>query len=684
MSMENIVNLENKEAEEQTSFDFGMAPEEAMEISEEPDTTGVRINLEDVGAEVSAVDGEYGAEQIQVLEGLEAVRKRPGMYIGSTSERGLHHLVYEVVDNSIDEALAGYCTDINVVIHQDNSITVTDNGRGIPVDLHETGKPAVEVVLTVLHAGGKFGGDGYKVSGGLHGVGVSVVNALSEYMEVEVKRDGKIHAISFKRGVTVSPMKVIGETEETGTKVHFLPDKEIFSVTEYSYDTLKHRLRELSFLNKEITIHLMDERSGKNESFHFDGGIRSFVQHLNKKKEVLNPEPIYFNGTKDDIVVEISLQYNDSYQENIYSFVNNINTEEGGTHLAGFKIALTRAANDYAKKNNIIKGNQSNLSGEDIREGITSVISLKIREPQFEGQTKTKLGNSEVRGIVDSIVSEGLNEYFEEHPDITKKILDKAVMAARAREAARKARELTRRKNALEVSSLPGKLADCSVKDPAHCEIFIVEGDSAGGSAKQGRDRRFQAILPIRGKILNVAKARLDRIYANAEIRTMITAFGSGISDEFDLSKLRYNKIVIMTDADVDGAHIRTLLLTFFYRYMKPLIEHGHVYIAQPPLYQIRKGKKSWYTYSDDELTSKLDEVGRDNAVIQRYKGLGEMNPEQLWDTTMNPEGRTMLQVSMEDAEAADELFTILMGDKVEPRRQFIEEHAKLVRNLDI
>ena len=684
MSMENIVNLENKEAEEQTSLDFGMAPEEAMEISQEPDTTGVKINLEDVGAEVSAVDGEYGAEQIQVLEGLEAVRKRPGMYIGSTSERGLHHLVYEVVDNSIDEALAGYCTDINVVIHQDNSITVTDNGRGIPVDLHETGKPAVEVVLTVLHAGGKFGGDGYKVSGGLHGVGVSVVNALSEYMEVEVKRDGKIHAISFKRGNTVSPMKVIGETEETGTRVHFLPDKEIFSVTEYSYDTLKHRLRELSFLNKEITIHLMDERSGKNESFHFDGGIRSFVQHLNKKKEVLNPEPIYFNGTKDDIVVEIALQYNDSYQENIYSFVNNINTEEGGTHLAGFKIALTRAANDYAKKNNIIKGNQSNLSGEDIREGITSVISLKIREPQFEGQTKTKLGNSEVRGIVDSIVSEGLNEYFEEHPDITKKILDKAVMAARAREAARKARELTRRKNALEVSSLPGKLADCSVKDPAHCEIFIVEGDSAGGSAKQGRDRRFQAILPIRGKILNVEKARLDRIYANAEIRTMITAFGSGISDEFDLSKLRYNKIVIMTDADVDGAHIRTLLLTFFYRYMKPLIEHGHVYIAQPPLYQIRKGKKSWYTYSDDELTSKLDEVGRDNAVIQRYKGLGEMNPEQLWDTTMNPEGRTMLQVSMEDAEAADELFTILMGDKVEPRRQFIEEHAKLVRNLDI
>ena len=438
-------------------------------------------------------------------------------------------------------------------------------------------------------------------------------------------------------------------------------------------------------MNKEITIHLHDERSGKSESFHYDGGIRSFVQHLNRKKEVLNPEPIYFNGTKDDIVVEVALQYNDSYQENLYSFVNNINTEEGGTHLAGFKIALTRAGNDYARKNNIIKGNQGNLSGEDIREGLTCVISLKIREPQFEGQTKTKLGNSEVRGIVDSIVSEGLNEYFEEHPDVAKRILDKALTASRAREAARKARELTRRKNALEFNAgLPGKLADCSVKDPEHCEIFIVEGDSAGGSAKQGRDRRFQAILPIRGKILNVEKARLDRIYANAEIRTMITAFGSGISDEFDLSKLRYNKIVIMTDADVDGAHIRTLLLTFFYRYMKPLVEHGHVYIAQPPLYQIRKGKKHWYTYSDDELTMKLDEVGRDGATIQRYKGLGEMNPEQLWDTTMNPEGRTMLQVSMDDAEAADELFTILMGDKVEPRRQFIEEHAKLVRNLDI
>ncbi len=688
MSMENRENTELKEEnlQEQPALDFGsMTPDEVQELQEEPDTTGVEINQDEVGSEVSKVEGEYGADQIQVLEGLEAVRMRPGMYIGSTSERGLHHLVYEVVDNSIDEALAGYCTDVNVIIHQDNSITVTDNGRGIPVDLHETGKPAVEVVLTVLHAGGKFGGDGYKVSGGLHGVGVSVVNALSESMEVKVKRDGKIHEIAFKRGVTTSPMKIVGNTEETGTMVHFLPDKEIFTVTQYSYDTLKHRLRELAFLNKEITIHLHDERSGKSESFHYDGGIRSFVQHLNRKKEVLNPEPIYFNGTKDDIVVEVALQYNDSYQENLYSFVNNINTEEGGTHLAGFKIALTRAGNDYAKKNNIIKGNQANLSGEDIREGLTCVISLKIREPQFEGQTKTKLGNSEVRGIVDSIVSEGLNEYFEEHPDVAKRILDKALTASRAREAARKARELTRRKNALEFDAgLPGKLADCSVKDPEHCEIFIVEGDSAGGSAKQGRDRRFQAILPIRGKILNVEKARLDRIYANAEIRTMITAFGSGISDEFDLSKLRYNKIVIMTDADVDGAHIRTLLLTFFYRYMKPLVEHGHVYIAQPPLYQIRKGKKHWYTYSDDELTMKLDEVGRDGVTIQRYKGLGEMNPEQLWDTTMNPEGRTMLQVSMEDAEAADELFTILMGDKVEPRRQFIEEHAKLVRNLDI
>ena len=659
------------------------APTEEME---RVDTTGVEIHTDESSAEVTAVDADYGAEQIQILEGLEAVRMRPGMYIGSTSERGLHHLVYEVVDNSIDEALAGYCDKIDVTIHRDNSITVTDNGRGIPVDMHESGMPAVEVVLTVLHAGGKFGGDGYKVSGGLHGVGVSVVNALSTSMEVQVKRDGKIHEISFKRGETVEKLHVTGETEITGTRVHFVPDPEIFSVTTYNYDTLKHRLRELAFLNHGITIVLNDERGEelKSDTFHFEGGISSFVEHLNRKKEKINPVPIYFNGIKDDTVVEIALQYNDSYQENIYSFVNNINTEEGGTHLAGFKLALTRAANDFARKQNILKDKDGNLSGDDVREGLTAVISLKVRDPQFEGQTKTKLGNSEVRGIVDSIVTEGLSEYFEENPVITKKFIEKAIMAARAREAARKARELTRRKNALEVSSLPGKLADCSVKDPEMAEIYLVEGDSAGGSAKQGRDRRFQAILPLRGKILNVEKARLDKIFANAEIRTMITAFGTGISDDFDLAKRRYGKIIIMTDADVDGAHIRTLLLTFLYRYMKPLIEHGHVFIAQPPLYQIRKGKKHWYTYSDEELARKLDEVGRDGITVQRYKGLGEMNPEQLWETTMDPAGRTMLRVEMADAEAADELFTILMGDKVEPRRQFIEENAKLVRNLDI
>ncbi|WP_337778325.1 DNA topoisomerase (ATP-hydrolyzing) subunit B [Mitsuokella jalaludinii] len=680
------------------SIDLTLTPDDQPEAAPAPqqeaedltdkdlDTTGVEIHTDESSAEVTAVEADYGAEQIQILEGLEAVRMRPGMYIGSTSERGLHHLVYEVVDNSIDEALAGYCDHIDVTIHRDNSITVVDNGRGIPVDMHESGKPAVEVVLTVLHAGGKFGGDGYKVSGGLHGVGVSVVNALSTSMEVQVKRDGKIYEIAFKRGVTTKPLTVVGTTAETGTRVHFVPDPEIFSVTTYSYETLRHRLRELSFLNHGITIGLHDERVEpvRSESFHFEGGISSFVEHLNRKKEVLNPEPIYFNGVKDATVVEIAMQYNDSYQENIYSFVNNINTEEGGTHLAGFKLALTRAANDFARKQGILKDKDSNLSGDDVREGLTCVISLKIREPQFEGQTKTKLGNSEVRGIVDSIVTEGLSEYFDENPAITKRIIEKAIMASRAREAARKARELTRRKNALEVSSLPGKLADCSVKDPEQAEIYLVEGDSAGGSAKQGRDRRFQAILPLRGKILNVEKARLDKIFANAEIRTMITAFGTGISEDFDLSKRRYGKIIIMTDADVDGAHIRTLLLTFLYRYMKPLIEHGHVYIAQPPLYQIRKGKKHWYTYSDDELARKLDEVGRDGVTVQRYKGLGEMNPEQLWETTMDPEGRTMLRVEMEDAEVADELFTILMGDKVEPRRQFIEENAKLVRNLDI
>lgn len=646
----------------------------------------VKIHLDEESAEVTAVEGDYGANQIQILEGLEAVRKRPGMYIGSTSARGLHHLVYEVVDNSIDEALAGYCTHIEVTIHKDNSITVTDNGRGIPVDMHESGKPAVEVVLTVLHAGGKFGGSGYKVSGGLHGVGVSVVNALSTNMEVKVKRDGKIHEITFEKGVTKEPLKVVGQTDETGTLVHFVPDAEIFDETVYDYDTLRHRLRELSFLNRGITIILTDERPEevRQETFYFEGGISSFVEHLNRNKEVINPEPVYFNGTKDTTVVEIALQYNTSYSENIYSFVNNINTEEGGTHLAGFKSALTRAANDFARRQGIIKNNEDNLVGEDIREGLTCVISIKLREPQFEGQTKTKLGNSEVRGIVDSIVSEGLSEYFEENPVISKKIIEKSIMASRAREAARKARELTRRKNALEVSSLPGKLADCSVKDPEQAEIYLVEGDSAGGSAKQGRDRHFQAILPLRGKILNVEKARLDKILNNEEIRTMITAFGSGIGSEFDITKRRYGKIIIMTDADVDGAHIRTLLLTFFYRYMRPLIENGHVYIAQPPLYQIRKGRSHWYTYSDEELAQKLDEIGRDGITVQRYKGLGEMNPEQLWETTMDPEKRTVLQVHLREAEEADSIFTILMGDKVEPRRRFIEEHANLVRNLDL
>ena len=645
----------------------------------------VKIHLDEESAQVTAVEGDYGANQIQILEGLEAVRKRPGMYIGSTSARGLHHLVYEVVDNSIDEALAGYCTHVEVTIHKDNSITVTDNGRGIPVDMHESGKPAVEVVLTVLHAGGKFGGSGYKVSGGLHGVGVSVVNALSTSMDVKVKRDGKVYEISFAKGVTKEPLHVVGETAETGTYVHFLPDAEIFDETVYDYDTLRHRLRELSFLNRGITITLTDERGEevRKEVFYFEGGISSFVEHLNRNKEVINPEPVYFNGTKDTTVVEIALQYNTSYSENIYSFVNNINTEEGGTHLAGFKSALTRAANDFARRQGIIKNNDDNLQGEDIREGLTCVISIKLREPQFEGQTKTKLGNSEVRGIVDSIVTEGLSEYFEENPAISKKIIEKSIMASRAREAARKARELTRRKNALEVSSLPGKLADCSVKDPEQAEIYLVEGDSAGGSAKQGRDRRFQAILPLRGKILNVEKARLDKVLNNEEIRTMITAFGSGIGEEFDITKRRYGKIIIMTDADVDGAHIRTLLLTFFYRYMKPLIENGHVYIAQPPLYQIRKGRSHWYTYSDEELAAKLD-IGRDGITVQRYKGLGEMNPEQLWETTMDPEKRTVLQVNLREAEEADAIFTVLMGDKVEPRRRFIEEHANLVRNLDI
>lgn len=632
----------------------------------------------------TTVNGNYGADQIQVLEGLEAVRRRPGMYIGSTSTRGLHHLVYEVVDNSIDEALAGYCDKVEVTIHKDNSITVVDNGRGIPVDMHESGLPAVELVLTKLHAGGKFGGEGYKVSGGLHGVGVSVVNALSETLEIQVKRDGKVHQIKFARGITSSPLEVIGETTETGTVTTFKPDAEIFEETVFNYETLEHRLRELAFLNRNIRIVLADERADISKEFHYEGGIASFVKYLNKNKDILHDEPIYLSGVKDETAVEIAMQYNDGYVETVFSYVNNINTQEGGTHLSGFKTALTRAINDYSRKNNLLKENDENLSGEDVREGLSAVISLKVREPQFEGQTKTKLGNSEVRGIVDTLVFEGLNEFFEENPAVTRKVIEKSVMASRAREAARKARELTRRKNALEVSSLPGKLADCSVKDPEQAEIYLVEGDSAGGSAKQGRDRRFQAILPLRGKILNVEKARLDKILNNEEIRAMITAFGCGISDDFDIEKARYGKIIIMTDADVDGAHIRTLLLTFFYRYMQPLILAGKVYIAQPPLYLVKKGKEHWYLYNDEELDRRMEQSGREGTTVQRYKGLGEMNPEQLWETTMNPEGRTILQVTLEDAVDADEIFSKLMGDKVEPRRQFIEEFAKKVKNLDI
>ena len=632
----------------------------------------------------TSVNGSYGAQQIQVLEGLEAVRKRPGMYIGSTSGKGLHHLVYEVVDNSIDEALAGYCDKVSVIIHPDNSITVIDNGRGIPVDMHETGKPAVEVVLTILHAGGKFGGAGYKVSGGLHGVGVSVVNALSEKMKVQVQRDGKIHEISFEKGKTVEPLTVVGTTETTGTRVWFKPDPEIFEELVFSFDTLKHRLRELAFLNRGLSISLIDERSGETKDYKFDGGIISFVEHLNKNKDVLHPQPIYINGVKDTTVVEVAIQYNDSYLENMFAFVNNINTQEGGTHLSGFKSALTRAINDYSRKMNLLKDADDNLSGEDAREGLTAVLSLKIQEPQFEGQTKSKLGNSEVRGIVDAMVFEKLSEFFEENPAVARRIIEKTILAARARDAARKARELTRRKSALEISSLPGKLADCSIRDPLQTEIYLVEGDSAGGSAKQGRDRRFQAILPLRGKILNVEKARMDKILNSAEIRAMITAFGSGIGSDFDLEKSRYGKIIIMTDADVDGAHIRTLLMTFFYRYMQPLIENGRVFIAQPPLYLAKKGKEHWYLYNDAALEELFRKIGKDDITLQRYKGLGEMNPEQLWETTMNPEERTLLQVTMEDAMTADEIFSVLMGDKVEPRRQFIEDNAHLVRNLDI
>ncbi len=634
---------------------------------------------------------EYSADQIQILEGLEAVRKRPGMYIGSTSVRGLHHLVYEIVDNSVDEALAGYCSHIEVQINADNSITVQDDGRGIPVDIQKkAGLPAVEVVFTILHAGGKFGGGGYKVSGGLHGVGASVVNALSEWLEVEICRDGKGYKQRYERGKTMYPLKVVGECapDKHGTRVVFLPDKEIFEETVYDYDTLKVRLRETAFLTKNLKITLRDDREVKHEkTFHYEGGIKEFVTYLNRSNEKLYEPVIYCEGIKDKVFVEVAMQHNDSYTENIYTFVNNINTPEGGTHLAGFKSALTKTFNDYAKKNKLLKENEPALSGEDIREGLTAIISVKIEEPQFEGQTKQKLGNSEARAAVDAIVSEQLTYFLEQNPTVAKIICEKSILAKRARDAARKAREMTRRKSALDGMALPGKLADCSDKNPENCEIYIVEGDSAGGSAKEARNKSNQAILPLRGKILNVEKARLDRIYGNAEIRAMITAFGTGIHEDFDISKLRYNKIIIMTDADVDGAHISTLLLTFLYRFMPDLIRDGHVYLAQPPLYKIEKNKRVWYAYSDDELNSILTEIGRDNNnKIQRYKGLGEMDAEQLWETTMDPERRILLRVQI-DSETASEVdltFATLMGDQVEPRREFIEANAKYVKNLDI
>jgi DNA gyrase subunit B len=631
------------------------------------------------------MNNRYGAEEIQVLEGLEAVRRRPGMYIGSTGPRGLHHLVYEVVDNSIDEAMAGFCDRIEVIVHRDNSVTVIDNGRGIPVEIHpKTGLPAVETVLTMLHAGGKFGGNVYKVSGGLHGVGVSVVNALSEWLEVEICRDGHVYHQRYERGKAVTPLKVIGTSTTTGTKVSFKPDAEIFEDLVFNQETLNQRLRELSFLNRGIKIIFQDERTGQKTVYQHEGGIRDFVRYLNKNKEVLHNKPIYLFGERDGIQVEVALQYTEGYVESLFSYVNNIHTVDGGTHEAGFKSALTRVVNDYGKKYNLLKNGTTALSGEDIREGLTAVISVKVPEPQFEGQTKTKLGNSEVRGVVDGVVSEGLATFLEENPGIARRILEKAITAARAREAARKARELTRRKSALESASLPGKLADCSDRDPSRTELYLVEGDSAGGSAKQGRDRRFQAILPLRGKILNVEKARLDKILNNEEIRALITALGTGIGEDFDLSKARYHRILLMSDADVDGAHIRTLLLTFFYRYMRPLIEAGYVYIAQPPLYRIRKGKIDRYAYSDAELEEILKEIGRDGVTIQRYKGLGEMNPQQLWETTMNPEKRTILQVNIEDAIEADAIFSMLMGDRVEPRREFIQQNARAVRNLDV
>ena len=636
-------------------------------------------------------NAEYGADQIQILEGLEAVRKRPGMYIGSTSVRGLHHLVYEIVDNAVDEALAGFCTEIQVIINKGNSITVIDNGRGIPVGInHKSGLPAVEVVFTILHAGGKFGGGGYKVSGGLHGVGASVVNALSTWLEVRICHEGKVYQQRYERGKVCYPLKIVGECplEKTGTQVDFQPDPEIFEETEYDFNTLKHRLREMAFLTKGIRIVLRDDREEESvqKVFHYEGGIKEFVSYLNRGKTPLYPEIVYCEGNRDGVSVEVALQHNDGYNEGVYSFVNNITTPEGGTHLTGFRNALTKTFNTYAKANKLIKETDS-LSGEDIREGLTAIVSVKLEEPQFEGQTKQKLGNSEARGAVDNLVTEQLTIYLEQHPQVAKIVLEKSIMAQRAREAARKARELTRRKSALDGMALPGKLADCSDKDPKNCEIYIVEGDSAGGSAKTARSRATQAILPLRGKILNVEKARLDRIYGNAEIKAMITAFGTGIHEDFDISKLRYDKIIIMTDADVDGAHISTLLLTFLYRFMPELIRQGHVYLAQPPLYKLEKNKKVWYAYSDEELAKILNEVGRDqNNKIQRYKGLGEMDPEQLWETTMDPERRILLRVNM-DEEASSELdvtFTTLMGDQVEPRREFIEENAKFVENLDI
>ena len=629
----------------------------------------------------------YEAEQIQVLEGLDAVRRRPSMYIGSTDSRGLHHLFSEVLDNSIDEAMQGRCDTIQVIIHQDGSMTIIDNGSGIPVGIHpKTGKSAVETVMTHLHAGGKFGGEksGYTVSGGLHGVGVSCVNALSEWLVVEVKRNNKLYRQMYNRGKPVTDLEVISEADGTGTKITFKPDGEIFETLDFDADTIAYRLREMAFLTKGVKIEFLDERSGQAKTYQYDGGIVSFVEYLNRNKQALHKDVVYFQAEVDNALVEAAIQYTDGYVENIYTYANNIRTHEGGTHLSGFRSALTRTLNDYARRNKLLKDNEENLAGEDVREGCTAVVSVKIPEPQFEGQTKTKLGNSELRGIVESVVSENLGIYLDEHPADAKRIIEKSVAAARAREAARKARELTRRKNALEVSSLPGKLADCTWTDPSLCEIFLVEGDSAGGSAKQGRDRRFQAIMPLRGKILNVEKARLDRILANNEIRSMITAFGTGIGEEFDITKSRYHKIILMTDADVDGAHIRTLLLTFLFRYMRPLVEQGYVYVALPPLYGVKKGQKQYYAYDDEELEKLLAEIGRQGISLQRYKGLGEMNPEQLWETTMNPETRTILQIQLEDAIEADEIFTTLMGEKVEPRRQFIETHAKEVGYLDL